>query len=88
MEKWKCRVCGYLHQGDTPPEICPKCGTPRSQFEAQEVEKEGCAFSILLILALTTAFCLNFWSCDNSETTINNAVVKQEFDLNRYLGKW
>lgn len=88
MKKWTCKVCGYTHQGELPPEICHKCGAPASQFYQVKDENEGCAFSILLVIALMTAFCLNFWSCDNSETTVNNAVIKQEFDLSRYLGKW
>lgn len=90
MKKWICKVCGYTHQGEEPPEICPKCGAPRSQFaEAKTTAtNEGCAFSVLLFMALVTALCINFTSCDNSETTVNNAVVKQELDLNRYLGRW
>ena len=26
MAKWVCSVCGYVHEGDTPPEKCPQCG--------------------------------------------------------------
>lgn len=87
MKKWTCKVCGYTHQGDTPPKICPQCGASQSQFDEVNSRQKGFAFSILLVVALMTAFCLNFWSCDNSETTVNNAPVK-EVDLNRYLGKW
>ena len=25
MKKWVCPVCGYVHEGDTPPEVCPVC---------------------------------------------------------------
>ena len=25
MKKWVCPVCGYVHEGDTPPEFCPQC---------------------------------------------------------------
>ena len=32
MKKWKCRVCGYIHMGDEPPEKCPVCGAARSMF--------------------------------------------------------
>lgn len=31
--KWKCRVCGYIHEGPEPPEICPVCGAGREEFE-------------------------------------------------------
>ena len=27
-----CKVCGYEHVGDTPPEKCPLCGQPASAF--------------------------------------------------------
>lgn len=33
---WRCSVCGYIHSGDEPPEICPVCGTPGSDFELYE----------------------------------------------------
>lgn len=36
MKKWVCTVCGYVHQGDTPPEKCPQCGAPASKFKEQE----------------------------------------------------
>lgn len=32
MKKWQCTVCGYIHEGDEPPEKCPVCGADRSQF--------------------------------------------------------
>ena len=31
---WKCSVCGYMHDGDTPPNVCPKCGAPAEKFSA------------------------------------------------------
>jgi rubrerythrin len=35
---WKCRNCGYVHEGDTPPEKCPACLHPKAYFE---LEKEN-----------------------------------------------
>lgn len=35
---WKCSVCGYMHDGDTPPEKCPKCGAPAEKFTALSEE--------------------------------------------------
>lgn len=32
MQKWQCTVCGYIHEGDQPPEKCPVCGADRSEF--------------------------------------------------------
>ena len=30
---WKCRNCGYVHEGIEPPEMCPACKHPKSYFE-------------------------------------------------------
>ncbi|HUT89154.1 MAG TPA: FAD-dependent oxidoreductase [Thermoguttaceae bacterium] len=30
---WRCRVCGYIHRGPEPPEVCPVCGASREEFE-------------------------------------------------------
>ncbi|MEM2900778.1 MAG: cupin domain-containing protein [Thermoplasmata archaeon] len=30
--KWKCTVCGYIHEGAEPPEVCPVCGAPKEAF--------------------------------------------------------
>ncbi len=34
--KWVCTVCGYTHEGDTPPEKCPQCGVPAEKFKKVE----------------------------------------------------
>ncbi|NLK00159.1 MAG: rubrerythrin family protein [Clostridia bacterium] len=31
--RWRCRNCGYLHDGEEAPEICPACVHPKSFFE-------------------------------------------------------
>ncbi len=30
---WKCRVCGYLHEAEEAPEVCPVCKHPQAYFE-------------------------------------------------------
>jgi rubrerythrin len=30
---WRCRNCGYLHEGSEAPEKCPACDHPRAHFE-------------------------------------------------------
>ena len=27
MRKWKCTVCGYVHEDEEAPRICPVCGS-------------------------------------------------------------
>jgi rubrerythrin len=33
---WKCRECGYLHEGTSAPDLCPACQHPKSFFELKE----------------------------------------------------
>jgi len=35
MKKFVCSVCGYVHEGDAPPESCPICKAPASKFVLQ-----------------------------------------------------
>ena len=36
MKKWICPVCGYVYEGENPPEKCPQCGVPGSKFKLME----------------------------------------------------
>ena len=31
--KWKCRNCGYVHEGKSAPDICPACKHPQAFYE-------------------------------------------------------
>ncbi len=33
MKKYICTVCGYVHEGDSPPDLCPVCGTSSDNFK-------------------------------------------------------
>ncbi|MDR2940898.1 MAG: NADH peroxidase [Clostridiales bacterium] len=43
MKKFVCTICGYVHEGDAPPEKCPICNAPASKFK--EMETEGLVFA-------------------------------------------
>lgn len=32
---WRCRNCGYIHEGDAAPETCPACAHPQAYFELE-----------------------------------------------------
>lgn len=36
MKTFRCMVCGYIYVGEEPPETCPICDAPSSQFEEVE----------------------------------------------------
>ena len=38
IKKWVCTVCGYVHEGATPPQECPVCHQPAFKFK--EVQEE------------------------------------------------
>ena len=43
MKKWVCSVCGYVFEGENPPEKCPQCGVPGSKFTEQKGEMSWAA---------------------------------------------
>jgi len=36
--KWKCSVCGYVHEGTEPPDKCPCCKHPREYYEPANLD--------------------------------------------------
>ena len=32
MARFKCTACGYVHEGDDAPAVCPRCKQPREKF--------------------------------------------------------
>lgn len=38
-KKFKCNLCGYIHEGTAAPDKCPVCGAPASEFT--ELKKKG-----------------------------------------------
>jgi rubrerythrin/NAD-dependent dihydropyrimidine dehydrogenase PreA subunit len=42
MEKWRCTVCGYIHEGPLPADFkCPRCNQPASKFVKIEEKKDA-----------------------------------------------
>ena len=38
MKKFVCTVCGYVHEGEAAPDVCPICKAPASKFVEQSSE--------------------------------------------------
>jgi len=36
--RWKCSVCGYIHEGTEPPGKCPCCKHPKEFYEPETME--------------------------------------------------
>ena len=43
--KYVCQVCGYVHEGDNPPEFCPQCKAPASKFVAKDEKADTLSFA-------------------------------------------
>ena len=43
MSKYVCSICGYVHEGNEPPEACPICKAPASKFKKQDEEMSWAA---------------------------------------------
>lgn len=70
MEKqWKCGVCGYVHEGEQPPETCPSCGAPKSQF------------ILLTELPAALADSLKQAFAEESEEHVRNTAFARKADL-------
>lgn len=48
MKKYVCTICGYIHEGDAPPDVCPVCGAPASKFEEMKAEQKKWAAEHIL----------------------------------------
>ena len=40
MKKYICTVCGYIHEGDSPPEVCTICKVGADKFEEVQGEMQ------------------------------------------------
>ena len=41
VKRWRCKICGYIHEGSEPPEVCPLCCADKDQFEPMEGDVES-----------------------------------------------
>ena len=51
MKKYVCSVCGYVHEGDSAPEVCPICKAPASKFIEQTEEVTWAAEHVVGVAA-------------------------------------
>jgi rubrerythrin len=36
VKRWECVICGYIHEGEEPPDRCPVCDAPKEFFRLLE----------------------------------------------------
>ncbi|HZK03208.1 MAG TPA: NADH:ubiquinone reductase (Na(+)-transporting) subunit C [Bacteroidaceae bacterium] len=81
-KKFKCTVCGYIHEGNEPPVECPVCKAPASKFVEIKPNRwsfntEGNLYTILYatIMVVIVAFLLVFVSSILKERQNKNIVL-------------
>ena len=82
MKKWVCPVCGYVHEGDVPPEKCPQCGVAGSKFTEQKAEMNK--FAELLGEVVTDSTKKNLEmrvEAENGATAGKMAIAKKAKEL-------
>ena len=43
-KKWRCTVCGYIHEGPEAPDQCPMCKVGKEKFVEVVEQEEGLTF--------------------------------------------
>ena len=90
-KKFRCKVCGYIHEGDAAPEKCPQCQAPASEFEeiteggAEKPAKKGLntdgnTYTIIYscIVVVIVAFLLAFVSSALKAPSEANERIDQQ----------
>ncbi len=49
---FRCKVCGWIHEGVAPPDECPSCGAPADRFRAMDAAEIGMTASELQSLGI------------------------------------
>lgn len=81
MKKWKCKVCGYIHIGDAPPEKCPKCGVGSNKFilleeEQTQLQEEKQAVQQILFNCTYGLYIITSFSGDKINGMTSNSFVQ------------
>lgn len=92
--KFKCKVCGYIHEGNTAPDKCPVCQAPASEFEKMKsggglFSKNGNLYIVVysVIMVVIVAVLLSVTSMSLQERQRENAKAERQNAILQSLGK-
>ncbi|HII15108.1 MAG TPA: flavodoxin [Nanoarchaeota archaeon] len=86
--KWKCSVCGYVHEGKSPPKECPQCSSGAGEFvrdaPGKKLAYDGKKFDVLLINGSSHNAHNTSLLADIAEGELKKRKIScRRFDLNR-----
>ncbi|MFI3281520.1 MAG: NADH:ubiquinone reductase (Na(+)-transporting) subunit C [Rikenellaceae bacterium] len=94
--KYICKVCGHVHEGDAAPALCPVCKVPASDFELEKPKKSGLfgdknsnAYIITYstIMVVIVAFFLAFTAVSLRERQAENVLNEKKNAILASLGE-
>lgn len=99
-KKFKCKVCGYVHEGDSAPSACPLCKAPATEFElidegGEQPKKRGLfadknsnAYIIIytVVMVVVVAALLTFAATSLKERQDANAENEKKMAVMTALG--
>ncbi len=96
--KYLCKVCGYVHEGDSTPETCPVCKVPASEFELQVSpkvkkgllgDKNSNAYIIVYstVMVVVVAFFLAFTAMSLKPLQDKNILNEKQQAILKSLGE-
>ncbi|MFR9503760.1 MAG: Na(+)-translocating NADH:ubiquinone reductase subunit C [Rikenellaceae bacterium] len=92
--KYLCKVCGYVHEGDNPPAECPVCKVPASEFEKQKKagllgDKNSNVYIITYstVMVVLVAFLLAFTAISLKSRQAENILNEKKSAILASLGE-
>lgn len=96
MKKFVCSVCGYTHEGDSAPDVCPVCDAPASAFtEVKSDKKKGwihnpnsntyiIIYSVVMVVIVAALLAVT--SLSLQERQANNELQEKKSNILQSLG--
>ncbi len=96
MKKFVCSVCGYTHEGDSAPDVCPVCDAPASAFtEVKSDKKKGwihnpnsntyiIIYSVVMVVIVAALLAIT--SLSLQERQANNELQEKKSNILQSLG--
>ena len=80
-KKFICTVCGYIHEGPTPPEQCPQCKVPGSKFKELEENTGALQFVQEHVIGVANEYGID----DEMRKDLNNHFAGECSEVGQYL---
>lgn len=74
-KKWRCSVCGYIHDGSDPPDSCPVCSVPKEHFAPEETVQVGSDAVSKQTIVIIGAGVAGMTAAETAATAPGNRIV-------------